>query len=76
MIWEWEHSSHGGQWVLRVGVWHAVVQRIAAARPTWQATLTRTTAPAERLESPPYPEAMDARAWCLRTIGERSGVKM
>ena len=53
MIWEWEHGSHGGQWVLRVGVWHAVVQRIAAARPTWQATLTRTTAPAERLESPP-----------------------
>jgi hypothetical protein len=61
MIWEWERGSQGGQWVLAVGVWYAVVQRLAGSRQMWQATLTRTTAPAERLESPTYDEAVDAR---------------
>ena len=70
MIWEWEHRSTGGQWTLTVGVWHAVVYRVAGSRPLWQATLERTTAPPERHESPPYPEAVDARTWCLRTISE------
>ena len=75
MTWEWERGSQGGQWVLTVGGWHAVVQRLAGSRPMWQAALTRTTAPAERLESPAYPEAVDARAWCLRKIGELAGMR-
>ena len=75
MTWEWEQGSQGGQWVLTVGVWHAVVQWVAGSRPMWQATLTRTTAPAERLEGPIYPEAMDARTWCLRKIAELTGVR-
>ena len=70
MTWEWERGSQGGQWVLTVGVWHAVVQRLATSRPMWQATLTRTSEPAERLESPTYAEAVDARTWCLRKIAE------
>jgi hypothetical protein len=72
MIWEWEHRSTGGQWTLTVGGWHAVVQRLAP-RARWQATLTRTTAPHEQYASPPFVEAVDARAWCLRTIGEQTG---
>jgi hypothetical protein len=69
MTWEWEHRSTGGQWTLTVGVWHAVAQRIAGSRPLWQAILEPTT-PYEHYESPAYPEAVDARTWCLRTIGE------
>jgi hypothetical protein len=70
MTWEWEHGSTGGQWVVMVGTWHAVVQRIAGSRPLWQATLARTTAPHDQYVSPPYVEAVDARTWCLRTIAE------
>jgi hypothetical protein len=70
MTWEWEHLSTGGQWTLSVGGWRAVVQRLAGPRPLWQATLERTSAPYEHHKSPPYPEAMDARSWCLRTIAE------
>jgi hypothetical protein len=73
MIWEWEQGTTGGQWTLTSGGWHAVVQRITAARPLWKATLERTAAPHDRYESPPYPDAMDARSWCLRTIAERAG---
>jgi hypothetical protein len=72
MTWEWEQGSTGGQWTLTIGAWHAVVQRIAPSRPRWQVTLERTSAPHERLESPPYPDASDARSWCLRTIAERA----
>lgn len=70
MTWEWEHRSTGGQWTLTVGVWHAVVHRVAPSRPQWQATLTRTTVPHEQYASPPYVEAVDARTWCLRKIAE------
>jgi hypothetical protein len=70
MTWEWEHRSTGGQWTLTVGTWNAVVQRLAAPRARRQATLTQTTAPHEQFTSPPFPEAVDARTWCLRTIGE------
>ena len=73
MTWEWEHHSTGGQWTLTVGAWHAVVQRLTGSRLQWQATLDRTTAPYERLESPPYLDALDARTWCLRTIAEQAG---
>ncbi len=60
MTWEWEHRSNGGQWVVTVGTWHAVVQRVAGARPLWQATLARTTASHEHSTSSAYPEAVDA----------------
>jgi hypothetical protein len=73
MIWEWEHPSTGGQWTLTVGVWRAVVQRLAPPRARWQATLTRTTAPHDQFASPPFLEAVDARAGCLRTSGEQTG---
>jgi len=73
MTWEWEHRSKGGQWVLTVGAWHAVVQRIAGSRPMWQAVIERTTAPHDRYTSPTYPEAVDARTWCLRTMAELTG---
>src|SRR5215217_528947 len=52
MIWEWQHSSTGGQWVVTVGGWHAVVQRVGSARVVWQATLTRVTSPQEQFTSP------------------------
>ena len=70
MTWEWEHGSQGGQWVMTVGAWHAVVQRVGGARVAWQATLERTTAPHERYSSPAYPDAVDARTWCFRKIAE------
>jgi hypothetical protein len=70
MTWEWEHRNNRGQWTLTVGTWHAVVQRVAHARPMWQATIERTTAPHDRYESPTYTEAVDARTWCLRKIAE------
>jgi len=73
MTWEWEHGSTGGQWTLSVGVWRAVVYKVASARPRWQATLERTTTPHERYESSLYLEAVDARSWCLRTIAELDG---
>ena len=73
MTWEWEHHSTGGRWILTAGGWHAVVQRLALSRSQWQATLERTSAPHERHVSPEYPEAVDARAWCLRKIGELNG---
>jgi hypothetical protein len=73
MTWEWEHRATGGQWSLTVGGWHAVVQRLAPPRPEWQATIERTTAPYERQVSPSFPEAVDARAWCLRRIAELNG---
>ena len=61
MTWEWEHRSNGGQWVVTVGAWHAVVQRVAGARLRWQATIEQTTASHDQYASPTYPEAMDAR---------------
>ncbi|MDQ2995686.1 MAG: hypothetical protein M3R61_01330 [Chloroflexota bacterium] len=70
MTWEWEHPSTGGQWTLTVGAWHAVVQRVAPSRPLWQAMLARTTTPHEQYVSLPYPEAVEARTWCLRKIAE------
>ena len=70
MTWEWEHRNNRGQWVLTVGTWHAVVQRLAGSRPLWQAILERTTLPHERYASQAYPKAVDARTWCLPTIGE------
>jgi hypothetical protein len=73
MTWEWEYRSTGGQWTLTVGAWQAVVRRLAPPRQLWQATLTRTTAPHDQFASPPFAEAVDARAWCLRTIGEQAG---
>jgi hypothetical protein len=73
MTWEWEHRNNRGQWVLTVGTWHAVVQRVAGARPTWQAALARTTAPHDHYASQTYPEAVNARTWCLRTITELAG---
>ena len=73
MIWTWERGETGGQWTLSVDGWHAVVQRIVSARPLWKGTLERTTEPHDRHESPPYPDAMDARTWCLRTIAELAG---
>lgn len=69
MIWEWER----GQWVVTVGIWHAVVQRVTGSRPIWQATIERTTPSPERYESRRYTDAMDARTWCLRTIAELAG---
>ena len=72
MIWEWQHSSAGGQWVVTVGGWNAVVQRLGA-RVLWQATLTRVTSPEEQYTSPTYADAMDARTWCFRTIAEFAG---
>lgn len=68
MIWEWEHHSTGGQWILSVAAWQAVVQRLAGPRPLWQATLTRTTVPEEQYTSSVYLDALEARTWCLRTI--------
>jgi hypothetical protein len=73
MIWEWEQGNTGGQWTLTSSGWRAVVQKVAGARPLWQATLERTSAPNEHHTSPRYPEAMDARSWCLRTIAELAG---
>lgn len=70
MIWEWQHSSAGGQWVVTVGAWNAVVQRVGAARLAWQATLTRASSPEEQYISPTYADAMDARTWCFRKITE------
>ena len=67
------HRNNRGQWVLTIGAWHAVVQRVAPSRPMWQATLTRTTAPHDRYASQAYPEAVDARTWCLRKIAELTG---
>jgi len=72
MVWEWEQGTTGGQWTLMAGEWRAVVQRMVSARPRWKGALERTTEPHERHESPPYPDAMDARTWCLRTIAERA----
>lgn len=62
MMWEWEYQSGGGRWVMIVGGWHAVVLRLVPSREQWQATLERTTAPHERHVSPPFAEAVDARA--------------
>ena len=73
MVWEWEQGTAAGQWTLTAGGWHAVVQRIAGSRPRWKATLERTTAPHDRHESSLYPDAIDARTWCLRTIAELAG---
>jgi hypothetical protein len=73
MTWEWEHRNNRGQWVLTIGTWHAVVQRLPGSRPMWQATLERTTLPHERYASQAYPEAVDARTWCLRKIAELAG---
>lgn len=73
MTWEWERGSQGGQWVITVGAWHAVVQRIGSARLLWQATLTRTMAPHEHYTSPTYADAVDARTWCLGKIAELAG---
>ena len=73
MTWEWEHHRAGGQWTVIVAGWHAVVQRLAPSRVQWQATLERTSAPHERHVSPLFSEAVDARAWCLRTIAELNG---
>jgi hypothetical protein len=73
MTWEWEHRDNRGQWIVSVGEWHAVVQRVAGSRPMWQATIERTTAPHDRYESQIYLEAMDARTWCLRKIAELAG---
>src|SRR5215210_3381471 len=56
MTWEWEHRNNRGQWVLTVGAWHAVVQRVAGARPTWQAALARTTAPHDRYATKRIPK--------------------
>ena len=70
MTWEWEHRSQGGHWVVTVGGWQAIVQRVGASRAAWQATLTRTIAPQEQYTSPTYPDAVDARTWCLRKIAE------
>jgi hypothetical protein len=61
MTWEWEHRSNGGQWVVTLGAWHAVVQRVAGARLRWQATIGQTTASHDQYASPTYPEAVDAR---------------
>jgi hypothetical protein len=61
MIWEWVHGSTGGQWVVTVAAWHAVVRRVTGARPLWQGTLERTIAPHAQHISPIYPEAVDAR---------------
>ena len=71
MTWEWEHGRQGGQWALSVGRWRAAVHRLPGARPRWQATLEDTLPPHERYTSPPFSEAVDARAWCLRMIAER-----
>jgi hypothetical protein len=73
MTWEWEHRSTGGQWVLTVGVWEAVVQRVAGSRLLWQATLGRTIAPHDQYTCDTFREAVDARTWCLRTIADLSG---
>lgn len=73
MIWEWQLGSEGGQWVVTVGVWHAVVQRVGVARVAWQATLTRATSPQEQYTSPTYADAMDARTWCFRKMAEVGG---
>jgi len=72
MTWEWEHRDNRGQWILTVGEWHAVVQRVAHSRPMWQATIERTTAPHDRYESPAYTEAVDAHV-VLRKIAEPAG---
>jgi hypothetical protein len=76
MTWEWEHRSTGGQWVLTVGVWQAVVQRVAGSRLLWQATLARTIAPHDQYMSHTFREAVDARTWCLRTIAELGGAEL
>ncbi len=68
MTWKWEHRSQGGQSTVTVGEWYAVIQLIAGSRYAWQATIERTTAPHDRHTSPTYPDAVDARTWCLRTI--------
>ena len=56
-----------------VGAWHAVMHRVAPSRPLWQATLARTTVPHDQYTSQAYPEAVDTRTWCLRTIAELAG---
>jgi hypothetical protein len=55
--------------VRRCTLW-SVVRRLAGARVIWQATLTRITAPQQQYTSPTYPDAVDARTWCLRKIAE------
>jgi hypothetical protein len=53
-------------------VWHAVVQWLAPPGTRWQDALIQTTAPHDQFVSSPFSEAVDARAWCLRMIGEQA----
>ncbi len=68
MSWEWVYSSNPQRWTLTIGVWHAVVQRVAGPRYAWHPTIERVAAPHERYDGSICKDAVDARTWCLTKI--------
>ncbi len=68
MAWEWEYHSHPQRWLLTIGPWHAVVQRVVGPRYAWHATIEQTVAPHQHYDGPTCTDAVDARTWCLTKI--------
>jgi hypothetical protein len=67
MPWEWEYDSPNKRWVLTLGEWRAVVQRIDPQH-VWQSYVERIADPDDQHDGPVDKDPMRARAWCLTTI--------
>jgi hypothetical protein len=67
---EWDLRTRPQRWVLTIGEWHAVIQRVDGPGYLWRASLETTSEPLLYFEGPTTTSLKQGQAWCLTKIME------
>jgi hypothetical protein len=66
----WDYATNPARWVIMVGHWRAVVQRLADPPVRWSPYIEQLAEPYIRYTGPVFDDPIRARAWCLTRITE------
>jgi hypothetical protein len=67
---EWQLRTKPQRWVLTIGEWHAVVQRVDGPGFLWRASLETASEPLLYYEGPMAANPKQGQVWCLAKIVE------
>jgi hypothetical protein len=68
MSWEWELKTKPQRWILEMGEWRAVVQRVSGSTYLWHSFVEATDQPFIHYDGPTDGDPMKGRVWCLGKI--------